>query len=82
MVWLLWPVVGAVVGYFVSSRTGLSLAKCVASGLLLGPLNAFLLFAPVEGDVRASARCSYCAQSVLTDARVCQHCGAILSTGW
>ena len=80
MMWWLWPVVGVVIGYFVSSRTGLSLAKCMASGLLLGPLNTFLLFAPLDQGSRAPVACSYCAQRILTDARVCQHCGAILSS--
>ena len=82
MMWFLWPVVGAVIGYFISSRTGLSVAKCVASGLFLGPLNAFLLFAPIDRGARAPVTCAYCAQRVLADARVCQHCGAILSSGW
>ena len=80
MMWWLWPVVGAVIGYFVSSRTGHSLAKCLASGLLLGPLGACLLFAPINQGARAPVACSYCAERILPDARVCQHCGAILSS--
>ena len=78
MLWWLWPVVGAVVGYFVSSRTGLSLAKCVVSGLLLGPLNAFLLLVPIDQGAQGVDMRSYCAKRLLTGARVCQHCGAIL----
>jgi hypothetical protein len=81
MVWWLWPVVGAAIGYVVSTRTGLSLPKCMASGILLGPLNAFLLFAPVTLVERGPGKCSYCAETVLSDARVCQHCGAILGSG-
>jgi len=82
MVLWLWPVVGAAIGYFVSSRTHISLVKCVAAGLLLGPLTVGLLFVPVNLVERHEAKCSYCAQQVMTDARVCHHCGAILSVGW
>ena len=82
MVLWLWPVVGAAIGYFVSSRTRLPMVKCVAAGLLLGPLNVGLLFVPVNLVERQQVKCSYCAQGVMADTRVCQHCGAILSSGW
>ena len=80
VLWL-WPVLGAAIGYFVSSRTSFRIVTCVACGLLLGPLVAVLLFVPATVATRKQVSCSYCAQRVLADARVCQHCGAILSGG-
>ena len=80
---LLWPALGAVVGYVAAQRRGLSLVFGVLAGLMLGPL-AFLLFL-VPGfamDAVHPRRCPYCAGSVASDASVCHHCQAILTDGW
>ena len=82
MWWWSWPVVGVGIGYLVASRSGLSIERCVASGLLLGPLTVALLFVPAYSPAREQATCSYCDQPVIRAARVCPHCGAILVAGW
>ncbi len=82
MVFWLWPVVGAATGYLASYRPGFSAAKCVIGGLLLGPLAVVLFLVPANSGVRQQLRCRYCANWVMARARVCQHCGAILVSGW
>ena len=80
--WWLWPVVGVAIGYLVALRFGLSIQKCVASGLLLGPLMVAVLFVSTDLPAREPATCSYCGQGIIKLARVCPHCGAILVSGW
>ena len=82
MVWWLWPVVGVAIGSLVASLSGLPIERCIASGLLLGPLTVALLFVPADSLAPKQATCSYCGQKVTRVARVCQHCGAILISGW
>ena len=77
----LWAMVGVATGYVVAYRRGFSTAKCVAGGLLLGPLAVLLFLLPADSDVRQQLRCPYCANSVMARARVCQHCGAIIVGG-
>ena len=76
---LIWLVVGAAIGYMASSRSPLSVYKCVVVGTLLGPLAAALFFVPSTPDAPHLAECPYCSNQVVSTARLCQHCGALLS---
>lgn len=82
MVYWLWPLVGAVIGYFASRRPGLSPAKCVVCGLLLGPLAVGVFFLSADRVEQAALRCPYCDQRNVSGARVCAHCSAILVSSW
>ena len=83
MVFLLWPAIGAVVGYVAAQRRGLSLVVGILAGLLLGPLAFVLFFVPgFAVDAVRQQKCPYCAGSVTSDTRVCHHCQAILTDGW
>lgn len=78
---LLWPAVGAAIGHLTSSRSGLSETQCIAFGLFLGPFTVALLFVPADSPANERSTCSYCGQTIIRVARMCQHCGAILTTG-
>ena len=81
MIYWLWSLVGVVVGYFASRRPGFSRVKCIASGLLLGPLNVIVFFLPAQRVATEALTCPYCDQRNVAGARVCSHCSAILLTG-
>ena len=80
---LLWPALGALVGYVAAKRRGLSLVVGILAGLVLGPLAWVLFLVPgfALNAVRQQ-RCPYCAGSLTPDARVCHHCQAILTREW
>ena len=80
-VWL-WLVMGGAIGYLASHRPGLSMAKCVTGGILLGPFAVALFFVPSDSSIPQQQRCPYCARQVMASARVCQHCRALLVPGW
>jgi len=79
----LWLLLGAAGGYVVASRRpGFRVVSCVVAGMILGPLAVTLLWLPGEGRASVEGVCPYCANTIGTQARLCQHCGAILVTGW
>ena len=75
----IWLVVGAGIGYLASTRRTLSAAKCVVIGTLLGPLAVALFFVPAGPEASLPVPCPYCSNPVIGSARLCHHCGAILS---
>ena len=79
----LWAGLGASVGGIAAHRRGFSLATGVVAGLVLGPLAVVLFFVPLSVSHPAQRlKCPYCDGTVPSDARVCQHCHALLQSGW
>ena len=78
---LLGLVIGGAIGYLASHRPGLSAAKCVTAGILLGPFAVALFFLPSDSSTPQQQRCPYCARQVMARARVCPHCRALLAPG-
>jgi hypothetical protein len=75
MEWLLWPVLGALIGVAAAQRRGFAMAAGVLGGVILGPLAIFMFF--VTGVTRGdqAVKCPHCAEWVKAEAKVCKHCG-------
>lgn len=71
---LVWALIGALLGVAASQKRGFSMAGGIIGGLLLGPL-AFLLFF-VSGVTKddQQKKCRFCAEFIKADAKVCKHC--------
>lgn len=71
---LIWMLIGALIGVAAAQKKGFSMAAGILGGLLLGPL-AFLMFL-VSGVSRDDARrkCPHCAEFVKAEATICKHC--------
>ena len=83
MGFLFWAGVGAVIGYVVAQRGGFATMAGVIAGAALGPLAIALFFVSLFISPAGQQReCPYCAGMVRAAARVCQHCHALLTTGW
>ena len=80
---LSWPGLGTSVGYVAAQRRGFPLATGVVAGLMLGPLAVVLFVVPfwVSHSVPLKEH-PCCPGRFPSDARVCQHCGALLEKGW
>ena len=83
MGFLLWVGLGASVGYAAAHRRDFSTTTGVVAGLALGPLAGVLFFVPLSFSPPVQwLKCPYCDGTVHSDARVCQHCHALLQSGW
>jgi hypothetical protein len=73
---LVWALIGALIGISAAQRRGFSVAAGVIGGLLLGPL-AFLMYfvSGVGGRDSATRKCPWCAEWIKAEASVCKHCG-------
>ena len=79
---LLWTGLGAAVGYVAAEHRGFPVAAGLVAGLVLGPLAFGLFLVPVTvSRTGQQCRCPYCADWVTSNARVCTHCSAILTSG-
>ncbi len=79
---LFWTGLGAVVGYVAAHRRGFSPAIGVIAGSVLGLLAVVLFVVPVGvSHAEQQVKCPYCAGWVTSNARVCTHCSAILTSG-
>jgi len=76
MTWfLLWALVGALLGVAAAQRNGFSAAGGILGGLLLGPLSILMFMLNGVGGGNAGRRkCPHCAQWIKSDAVVCTHC--------
>ncbi|TAM56779.1 MAG: hypothetical protein EPN53_00955 [Acidobacteria bacterium] len=73
--WILWALLGALIGAAAAQRKGFSTLGGVIGGALLGPF-AVLLFL-VDGIVSKSekrVKCPHCAEWIRPEAKVCPHC--------
>jgi hypothetical protein len=72
---LVWALLGALIGIAAAQKKGFSVAVGFLAGLLLGPL-AFLIFF-VSGITKDDRRkkCPHCAEFIRFEASVCKHCG-------
>jgi hypothetical protein len=70
---IVWALIGALIGVAASQKKGFPLAGGIIGGLLLGPL-AFLLFF-VSGITKGDAqrKCPHCAEFIKAEATVCKH---------
>lgn len=71
---LIWAVIGALIGVLAAQRRGFSPVVGIFGGMLLGGF-AFLMF--FTSDRRR--KCAYCAEAIQPEATVCKHCGANLA---
>lgn len=71
---LIWMLIGALIGVAAAQKKGFSIAAGILGGLLLGPL-AFLMFlvsGVSKGDT--NRKCPHCAEFVKAEATICKHC--------
>lgn len=72
---LIWALIGALIGTVAAQKKGFSIVGGVLGGLLLGPL-AFLMFfiSGISNDDTNRKKCPHCAEWIKGEATVCKHC--------
>jgi hypothetical protein len=73
---LIWPLVGAVIGYVAAGRRGFSPVLGVLVGALLGVFSFVLL---IFGKNSAVRKCPKCDEWISAKAIVCKHCRSTIS---
>ena len=75
MIYLFWPLFGALIGVAAAQKRGFNVAAGVLGGALLGPL-AFLLYfvSGIASNSDLRKKCPFCAEWVRPEAIVCPHC--------
>lgn len=72
---IVWALIGALIGVVASQKKGFSLAGGILGGLLLGPLAVLMFF--ISGISAADSnrkKCPHCAEWIKGEAVVCKHC--------
>jgi hypothetical protein len=73
---VVWAMIGAIVTPIVYTQKGRSPWAGLFVGMALGALGGILLLAPLWIFIRPPGKkCPHCAETVLSEALVCKHCG-------
>jgi zinc ribbon protein len=71
---LVWALIGAMIGVVAAQKKGFSMLVGVLGGLLLGPLALLMFFVSGVSDSDQNKKCPYCAEWVKAEATICKHC--------